>query len=277
MSDPRSNSKATGGPPPRLMRGVVWLRQHRNRVLGLTFLCVATAFVLDLLIPGYAIAGFYLVPLLLVAFALRERLLVAVVAILCLGLTIFALVLQGRTNGQNILLVAFGALAGFGLIALGYLYNRFDALYQSERTTTARLQSLTAQVKKLQEASVLDSDRPLSELLDHIVLQAQQLLEGDGGVLFRHDAGRDLLMPEATVGVSRDVVAVMSLPIGKDPAGQVVKERRPVATTDLRVSWSDARRADGCARRLDSRLRGVPRRSARGRSGPLRCAGRLLP
>jgi signal transduction histidine kinase len=221
------------------MRGVVWLRLHRNQVLILIFLSIATAFVLDLLVPGYAIAGFYLVPLLLAAFALRERPLVAVVAILCFALTIFALVLQGRTNTQNVLLIGFGALAGLGLIALGYLYNRFDVLYQSERATTARLQSLTAQLQRLQEVSVLDSDRPLSELLDYIALQAQQLLEGDGGVLFRHDAGRDLLMPEAAVGVSREVVAAMSLPIGKDPAGQAAREQRPVATTDLRVSWSD--------------------------------------
>jgi len=240
MSDPSSHSNVSGRPLPRLTRGVVWLRRHRDRVLVLIFLSIATAFVLDLLIPGYAIAGFYLVPLLLAAFALRERLLVAVVAILCLVLTIFALVLQGRTNGQNILLIGFGALAGLGLIALGYLYNRFAALYESERGTTARLHFLTAQLQRLQEVSVLDSDRPLSELLEYIVLQAQQLLEGDSGVLFRHDAGRDLLMPEAAVGVARDVVAAMSLPIGKDPAGQVAKERRPVATTDLRVSWDDS-------------------------------------
>ena len=166
MIDPSSNSNSTGAPFPRLMRGVVGLRQHRRRVLGFIFLTIATAFVLDLLIPGYAIAGFYLVPLLLAAFALRERLLVAVVAIVCLALTILALVIQGRTNAQNILLIGFGAMAGLGLIALGYLYNRFDALYQSERATTARLQSLTAQLQRLQEVSVLDSDRPLSELLD---------------------------------------------------------------------------------------------------------------
>jgi signal transduction histidine kinase len=239
MSDPSSHSNVAREPLPRLMRGVVWLRQHRNQVLILIFLSIATAFVLDLLIPGYAIAGFYLVPLLLAAFVLRERFLVAVVTILCLALTIITLVIQGRTNAQNVLLIGFGALAGLGLIALGYLYNRFDVLYQSERATTARLQSLTAQLQRLQEVSVLNSDRPLSELLDYIVLQAQQLLEGDGGVLFRHDAGRDLLSPEAAVGVSRDVVAAMSLPIGKDPAGQAAREHRPVATTDLRVSWND--------------------------------------
>jgi len=51
-------------------------------------------------------------------------------------------------------------LAGSGLIALGYLYNRFDQLYESQRSTTARLKLLTAQLQKLQEAAVLDSDRP---------------------------------------------------------------------------------------------------------------------
>jgi signal transduction histidine kinase len=150
------------------------------------------------------------------------------------------MILQGRGNSQNVLLVGFGVLAGLGLIALGCLYNRFDALYRTERATTAKLQSLTAQLQRLQEVSVLDSDRPLSDLLDNIVQQAQQLLESDGGVVFRQEAGGGLLRPEAAVGISRDAVAAMSLPIGKDPAGTAAREKRPVATTDLRVSWNDA-------------------------------------
>ncbi len=233
-----SDAKVEGRRFARVVQLVVWLRRHRDRVLVVTFFGIATAFLLDLLIPGYAIAGFYLIPLMLVAFALRERL-VVVVGILCLSLAIFAMVLQGRANGENILLVGFGALAGVGLVALGDLYNRFDLLYETERATTAKLHSLTAQLQRLQEVSVLDSDRPLSDLLDHIIVQAQQLLGSDAGVLFRHDAGRDLLRPEAAVGVSRDVAEAMTLPIGKDPAGKAARERRPVATTDLRVSWSE--------------------------------------
>ena len=233
-----SDSKVEGGRFPRVVQLVVWLRRHRNRVLGLTFLGIATALLLDLVIPGYVIAGFYLIPLMLVAFALRGRLITAVVGVLCLSLAIFTMVLQGRADGQNILLLGFGALAGVGLVALGYLYNRFDLLYETERSTTAKLQSLTAQLQRLQEVSVLNSERPLSELLDHIVLQARQLLQSDGGVLFRYDAGRDLLRPEAAVGVSCDVAEASSLPIGKDSAGKAARERRPVATTDLRVWWN---------------------------------------
>jgi signal transduction histidine kinase len=242
MTGSGSNSHETGRTALQLARGVFWLRLHRNRLLVLVLLSIATAFVLDLLVPGYAIAGFYLVPLLLAAFAIREWFLAAFVGLLCLALTIFTLVLQERASGQNILLVGFGALAGVGIISLGYLFSRYDALYESERATIVRLQSLSMQLQRLQEVSVLDTDRPIGELLDFIVLQAQQLLEGDACVLFRYDSVRDVLSPEAAVGVAPEVVSAMPLPAGKDPAGQVVRERRPVATTDLRLS-GDAREA----------------------------------
>jgi signal transduction histidine kinase len=44
------------------------------------------------------------------------------------------------------------------------------------------------------------------------------------------------LAAEATAGVARDAVSAMPPSAGKDPAGEVVRERRPVATTDLRLS-----------------------------------------
>ena len=67
------DSKQDGRRFPRLVQCVVWLDRHRNLVLGLVVLSMATAFLLDLLIPGYAIAGFYLIPLMLVAFSRHER------------------------------------------------------------------------------------------------------------------------------------------------------------------------------------------------------------
>jgi signal transduction histidine kinase len=233
---------------PQVLRGVVWLRRHRDLVVVLAMAGIAASFALDLLIPGYAIAGFYLVPLLLVAFALRERRAVVVVSVVCLGLTVGAMFFQGRANGQNILLVSFGVLAGAGLIALGYLYNRYDQLYETERSTTARLHSLTAQLQRLQEVSVLDSDRPLSELLLDIVVQARQLLGSDGGRLFRLEAADDLLSLQAAIGLPGDDDRELAPALGHGPLGQAVSARRPVAVADLAAAADDAHDGHGEAR-----------------------------
>jgi signal transduction histidine kinase len=225
----------------RALRGAAWLRRHRKVAIALTAVGTALAFLLDVVIPGYAIAGLYLFPLILVAFTLRERLITATVGLTCLSLTIVVMLLQGRANGQNILFVCFGMLAGAGLIALGYLYNRFDQLYEAQRSTTTRLRLLTAQMQKLQEVAVLDSDRPLSELVDHIVRQAQLLLASDVGALFRLDAGAGALSLQAAVGIAGGVTQDLSVPIQRDPVSRAVLERQPVAVSDLTALPSDPR------------------------------------
>jgi signal transduction histidine kinase len=224
---------------PRVERAVIWLRERRRLVLILTAAGIAVSFVLDLTIPGYAIAGFYLMPLMLVAFTLRERLVSGIVAVLCLSLTVFTMVIQSRAGAQNILLVWFGALAGAGLIALGYLYNRFDQLYAAQRSTTARLQLLTAQLQRLQEVTMLDSDRPLSEVLRQIVQEAQLLLGSDAGALFRHDADGDRLSLEASVGLPPDEAAALAVPVDDDPIGRAIRARRTTAAPDLAADPGD--------------------------------------
>ena len=233
---------------PRLRpvtRSIAWLRRHQALVLVLTIAGIVTSFFLDLAIPGYAIAGFYLIPLMLVAFALRARVVAVVVGLGCAVLTVTVMVLQGRANGQNVLLVSFGALAGAGLIALGYLYNRYDRLYEAERSTTSRLQLLTAQLKGLQELSALSAERPLADLLRHIVVQARQLLESDGGALFRHDALADLLRLEAAVGPPFEGAAQNGQFVGNDPPGRAVRERRVVMVPNVAAIEGRAGPGDG--------------------------------
>jgi signal transduction histidine kinase len=234
-----SDAKLAGRRFSRVQRSVVWLRGRRDLVIALTVAGVAVAFALDLLIPGYAIAGLYLLPLLLVAFALGEERAVVIIGVLCLGLTVLTMVLQGRTNGQNILLVGFGALAGVGLIGLGYLYQRFDQLYERERATTSRLHALADQLQRLQEVSVLDSDRPLSELLRDIVVQAQQLLGSDGGRLFRLDTAARSLTLEAEAGSPHGVCSA-PLPAGDGVMGVAIATRRAAVVPDLAAASARA-------------------------------------
>jgi len=235
---------------------VLWLRRHRDVVIALTATGIALAFLLDLLIPGYAIAGFYLIPLMLVALALQGRTPIVLTGALCLTLTVTVMVVQERVTGQNILLVVFGALAGAGLIALGYLFNRFDRLYEREVITTERLHALTAQLQRLQEVSVLDSQRPLSELLFDVATRAAQLLSSDAARLYRLDADHDVLTLQAVAGrlagttgadheqgagieeaTSAATVAAQGAvetgdarlrPLGDDCLGRALRERRPI-------------------------------------------------
>jgi len=219
----------------RALLAVDWLRLHREVVLALAAAGIAMAFALDVLIPGYAIAGFYLLPLLLVTFTLRDRWAVVAVSGVCLALTVYVMVLQGRVNAQNILLVVFGALAGAGLIALGSLYNRYDRLYDRERSITARLHSLTAQVQRLQEMSVLDSDRPLTELLLDIVTQAHQLLAADGGAVFRREPDDDEPRLLAAVELSDESAAAIAAELRDGALERAVAARRPLALPHLLV------------------------------------------
>jgi len=222
---------------------VVWLRHHRGVVVALTAAGIALAFLLDLLIPGYAIAGFYLIPLMLVALALQTRTQIVLTGALCLALTVLVMIVQDRVSGQNVLLVAFGALAGAGLIALGYLFNRYDLLYERERITTQRLHALTAQLQRLQEGSVLDSQRPLSELLADAVVRAGQLLGSDAARLYSFDADHDVLTLQAAAGRAVSTAAGGSTsagaaeaddlarlrPVAEDCLGHALHDRRPAA------------------------------------------------
>jgi signal transduction histidine kinase len=183
----------------RVVRWISWLREWRRFVIVLTIATIAAGFALDLAVPGYAIAGFYLVPILLAAFALPGRY-AAGVGILSLALTTLVMILQDRVNAQNILLVWFGVLAAVGLFALAYLYNRFDQLYESERRTTSRLHVLTAQLGALQEEAILEPASRPDALLARIASQAQQLLGSDACGVYRLDGEADSLTLAAEAG-----------------------------------------------------------------------------
>jgi signal transduction histidine kinase len=186
----------------RVIRWISWLRSSRRLVVVLTLVLIAAGFALDLAVPGYAIAGFYLVPLLLAVFAFPGRY-ATVVGVLVLALTVLVMVIQDRVDTQNILLVCVAALSGAGLFALAYLYNRFDQLYESERRTTSRLHVLTSQLRALQEAAILEPAPRQEALLARIAAQARQLLGSDACYVYRLHGETGSLDLEAEAGPSR--------------------------------------------------------------------------
>jgi signal transduction histidine kinase len=186
---------------PRLVGRVTALSRRRALVMTLVVAAIAGALVLDVAFPSYPIAGFYLVPVTLAALTLRVRETI-LVSFVCLVLALYVIVIQDRWDGPTITVVCFSVLSGAALIALSYLFKQVDQLYETERSTTEMLESLAAQLQTLQEVVVLDSDRPLSDLLGRVIDQASQLLGSDGCCVYRYDPERQELEVAASSGVT---------------------------------------------------------------------------
>jgi signal transduction histidine kinase len=211
----------------RLVERVTALGRHRVLVVVLVVAAIAGALLVDLAVPSYPIAGFYLVPVTLAALTLRVRTTV-LVSLVCLGLALYVIDLQDRWDGPTITVVCFSVLSGAALIALSYLFTQVGQLYETERTTTERLESLAAQLQTLQEVVVLDTDRPLAELLGQVIEQAGNLLGSDGCSVYRFAPESEQLHLAATTGASTRG-AVIPLTEPGDAVVRALEEHEPVA------------------------------------------------
>ena len=122
--------------PPRIASVMTWLRARPRFSLTTAILALLVILGLDLVVPGYAIAGAYLVLVIFSAVALPQRTAV-VMAALGLALTLGVMAAQGRLGAENLLLVWFGVLAGAGLLALVSLYNSVEALFRDQAVRLA--------------------------------------------------------------------------------------------------------------------------------------------
>jgi PAS domain S-box-containing protein len=82
--------------------------------------------------------------------------------------------------------------------------------------------------------TVLNSDRPIAEILDHIVGQAIRLLAAHAAAVYVLDSSESILRIRRARGLDPDYVAHMVIPVGKGPVGEAVLHRRPVSVPDLR-------------------------------------------
>lgn len=212
----------------RLVERVAALGAHRALVVVLVIAAIAGALALDVAFVSYPIAGFYLVPVTLAALALRVRETV-LVALVCLGLAIYVIVVQDRLDGPTITVVCFSALSGAALIALSYLFMQVGSLYENERRTSGRLESLAAQLQTLQEVVVLDTDRPLSELLRQVIEQASQLLGSDTSRVYRFQADTGELQLAAAAGEPAAGAAAFDAP--GDAVARALEASEPVAVS----------------------------------------------
>ena len=81
--------------------------------------------------------------------------------------------------------------------------------------------------------AVLNSDRPITEILDHIVGQTIRLLDADAAAVYGTEPDGKTLRIRSARGLDPDYVARMSIEIGMGPSGEAVMHRRPVTVPDL--------------------------------------------
>ena len=157
----REGRQIAGDRPSAVVSAMSWLRRRRTLCLALALLGLVVILFVDLLIPGYAVAAAYLVLVVFAAIALTQVTAI-VIGSAGLALTLTVMATQGRMNGENLLLVWFGVLAGAGMFALVSLYNSVETLYMDQRASLERGSFLVRLVDAL-----LPLDDPLDVEADH--------------------------------------------------------------------------------------------------------------
>jgi serine phosphatase RsbU (regulator of sigma subunit) len=166
---------------PRLVRYVARLRRHRVAVTIVACLGILGTLALDLLIRRYPMAGFYLLPLTLLALAMHERV-VALAAAGCMTLAIAVTVSQHSVNMDHAIILFYGVLAGGGLIVLSYLVERLTGI-SGFATVRAQLAEASADIVSMGSAP---SD--LDEMLQYAVERVGEQIESPAGLLLQlHD------------------------------------------------------------------------------------------
>jgi len=137
----------------------------------------------------------------------------------------------------------------FSVLAIGLLTGGTASVY------TLRLRSLNSQKEKLAilvaerteeieqrrrvaeslrfTLTVLNSSRPLDEILEFIADQTVELLACDGVAIYRLDPESRLLTIQAAKGLEEDYVARLAVPLGSGITGRAAKDRRPVSISEL--------------------------------------------
>lgn len=80
--------------------------------------------------------------------------------------------------------------------------------------------------------AILNSNRPLAEILDFIIARACNILGTDTGALYRLEQEKGILTIEAARGLPAEYVGEMAHPVGEGVIGRAVLERRPIVYRD---------------------------------------------
>lgn len=113
------------------------------------------------------------------------------------------------------------------------------AIQVAERTREIERRRLVAESLR-DVLTVLNSGRPLDEVLDHVLAQAGRLLGSDGCAIYLtpEDSDGGTLAVRASSGLAPDLVAAQ-VRVGSPVTGLAYQRRRPVACADILAAFGD--------------------------------------
>lgn len=112
-------------------------------------------------------------------------------------------------------------------------------LYQEERCRHIEDEQRRHVAEGLRDMlAMLNSNRPLEEVLEFIIHQAVRLMETDTGSLYSYQKDKEELVLEVACGLPEEFLSRTVVPKGAGAIGQAMKERRPILITDIPALFS---------------------------------------
>ena len=234
---------------PRLVRRTTWLQRHAVAV-GLTAaVLIAVVFFLDAIVHPVTMAGFYLVPLTLLALSAHERL-VAAAGIICGLLSLLVMVWQDTLSASYLFNMLYGGLAGLSLVILAYLIRRLSTISDF---ATLRAQLSEAGADIITSGGTRDD---LDELLEYALERLGEQLDATAGVLMLLEDGR--WQGRAGFGLGEDAREITA---EYDDMAMSAEAMRTEATVARDLSTSDPTPGPLAARLRLERVIVVPMRA----------------
>jgi signal transduction histidine kinase len=87
--------------------------------------------------------------------------------------------------------------------------------------------------------TILNSNRPLDEILDHIIAEGSRLLGTASGAIFRLQPDQEMLAVQAARGLPREYVTDLTFPLRHSFLGRAVLSRQPFVVADVAVAVRD--------------------------------------
>ncbi len=108
-------------------------------------------------------------------------------------------------------------------------------LYQEEQERRQEAEQRRQVAESLRDIlTVLNSNRPLEEILNHIVAQAGRLLGANAVAIFRLQGKDGPVKVQAAHGLPDEYFSIMEIPVGEGLVGRAILHRQPIAIADIR-------------------------------------------